>query len=61
MHSNKYTLLFAVIVTVVASLLLASAAPLLKPYPERNEELDLKTNILKSLGLIPGDGLSPEG
>ncbi len=60
MHSNKYTLVFAVIVTVVASLLLASAATLLKPYQERNEELDLKTNILKSLGLIPEDGLSPE-
>ncbi len=60
MHSNKYTLLFAVIVTVVASLLLASAATLLKPYQERNEELDLKTNILKSLGLVPEEGLSPE-
>ena len=60
MHSNKYTLLFAVIVTVVASLLLASAATLLKPYQERNEELDLKTNILKSLGLVPAGGVAAE-
>lgn len=60
MHSNKYTLLFAVIVTVVASLLLASAATLLKPYQERNEELDLKTNILKSLGLVPAGGAAAE-
>jgi len=59
-HSNKYTLLFAVIVTVVASLLLASAATLLKPYQERNEELDLKTNILKSLGLVPAGGVAAE-
>lgn len=60
MHSNRYTLFFAVIVTVVASLLLASAATLLKPYQERNEELDLKTNILKSLGLIPAGGVTAE-
>lgn len=60
MHSNKYTLLFAVIVTVVASLLLASAATLLRPYQERNGELDLKTNILKSLGLVPTGRITAE-
>ncbi len=60
MHSNKYTLLFAVIVTIAASLLLASAATLLRPYQERNEELDLKTNILKSLGLVSEKGFTPE-
>lgn len=40
------------IVTVVASVLLASAATFLKPYQDRNEELNVKKNILKAAGLV---------
>ena len=52
MHSNRYTLLFAMAITIVASILLASAATLLKPYQVRNEALDVKKNILMAATLI---------
>ncbi|HDR03993.1 MAG TPA: NADH:ubiquinone reductase (Na(+)-transporting) subunit C [Candidatus Marinimicrobia bacterium] len=52
MHSNRYTLLFAAAVTIVASILLASAATFLKPLQDRNEALNVKKNILKAAGLV---------
>ena len=52
MHSNRYTLLFAMAVTIVASILLASAATLLKPLQVRNEALDMKKNILMAAALV---------
>ncbi len=52
MHSNAQTFRFALIITLVCSILLAAAATLLKPRQEENIQLDIKKNILKSVGLI---------
>ncbi|MCK5520011.1 MAG: NADH:ubiquinone reductase (Na(+)-transporting) subunit C [Candidatus Marinimicrobia bacterium] len=52
------------IITIVASILLSSAATLLKPLQERNEALDKKKNILISAGLLNGKALenaTPDG
>lgn len=51
MHSNFQTFRFAIIVTLVCSLLLASAATFLKPRQVENEALDIKKNILKAAGV----------
>jgi len=50
-HSNFQTYRFAIIVTLVCSLLLASAATFLKPRQEENVALDIKRNILKAAGI----------
>jgi len=60
MQSKSYTLIFALIVTFICSVLLASAATLLKPRQDTNIELDMKTNILSVLGLLPEGEISPE-
>jgi len=57
-HSNAYTFRFAAMVTVVCSVLLASAATLLKPFQVENEKLDSQKNILTSVGIKPADGES---
>jgi Na+-transporting NADH:ubiquinone oxidoreductase subunit C len=54
-HKNSYVFIFAASVTIVCSLLLASAANLLKPRQVENEQLDIRKNILSSAGLITGD------
>ncbi len=51
MHSNFQTFRFAIIVTLVCSLLLASAATFLKPRQSENIALDIKKNILKAAGI----------
>lgn len=51
MHSNFQTFRFAIIITLVCSLLLASAATFLKPRQVENEALDIKKNILKASGI----------
>lgn len=58
MHSNTYTFGFAAVVTIVCSVLLASAATLLKPRQVENEKLDKKKNILLSVGIKPQEGKS---
>jgi len=57
-HSNAYTFRFAATVTIVCSVLLASAATLLKPRQIENEELDKKKNILASVNIRPAEGES---
>ena len=52
MHKNSYVFLFAASVTVVCSLLLASAATLLKDRQQENIKLDMQKNILASAGFI---------
>ncbi len=52
MYSKGYILRFAASVTIVCSVLLASAATLLKPRQEANVEHDIKMNILKAVKLI---------
>ena len=55
MHSNFQTFRFAIIITLVCSLLLAAAATLLKPRQIENVKLDIKKNILKSAGITDPD------
>jgi Na+-transporting NADH:ubiquinone oxidoreductase subunit C len=55
-HSNAYTYRFAATITIVCSVLLASAATLLKPFQDRNEIMDIRKNILASVGIKPDEG-----
>lgn len=52
MYSNGYILRFAATVTIVCSILLASAATFLKPMQEENIQTDIKKNILKAVRLL---------
>ena len=56
MHSNTYTFGFAAAITIVCSVLLASAATLLKPRQVENEKLDSKKNVLLSVNIKPAHG-----
>ncbi len=49
MHSNKYTFLFAIGISVITAILLAFAAEGLRPLQEANIKLDIKTSILRSI------------
>lgn len=51
MHSNKYTFIFAFVISVITAVVLAFASAGLKPYQEANIELDKKTSILRSVQL----------
>ncbi|HCW76109.1 MAG TPA: Na(+)-translocating NADH-quinone reductase subunit C, partial [Candidatus Marinimicrobia bacterium] len=55
MYSNGYILRFAATVTIICSILLASAATLLKPAQEENIQTDIKKNILRAVQLIEPD------
>lgn len=57
MHSNRYTIIFALLVCVTCSVILALTAGGLKPAIRKNEEFDVHRNILKALNL-PEDGRS---
>lgn len=48
--SNNYVLTFAVIITVVAAVLLAGAATLLKPMQDANRKKEKQQNILSVVG-----------
>lgn len=52
MHKNSYVIIYAAIVTITCSLILASAANLLKERQQENVQLDMRKNILASAGLI---------
>ncbi len=56
--STSYTFLFAAIVCVVCSLVVSSAATLLKERQDRNVRIDQQKNILGAVGLQAED---PEG
>lgn len=49
MHSNRYTFLYAIAISVITAVLLAFASEGLKPFQEANVSLDKKTNILRSV------------
>jgi Na+-transporting NADH:ubiquinone oxidoreductase subunit C len=51
-HKNSYVLFFAATVTIACSLLLASAATLLKSRQQENVALDMQKNIVEVAGLI---------
>ncbi|NQV30023.1 MAG: NADH:ubiquinone reductase (Na(+)-transporting) subunit C [Candidatus Marinimicrobia bacterium] len=58
--TKAYTLGFAAAVTMVCSVLLASAATLLKERQDQNIQLDITYNILSVLGLVENRDIAPE-
>ena len=58
--TKAYTLGFAAAVTMVCSVLLASAATLLKERQDQNIQLDIKYNILSVLGLAESKDVPPQ-
>ena len=52
MHKNSYVIIYAAIITITCSLILASSANLLKPRQQENIQLDMRKNILYSAGLM---------
>lgn len=51
MHSNKYTFLYSVAISILTAVILVFISVGLKPKQDFNLALDQKTNILKSLNL----------
>lgn len=49
MYSNKYTLIYAIGISILTAILLAFAAEGLRPYQEANIKLDVKTSILRAV------------
>jgi len=58
--TKAYTLGFAAAVTMTCSILLASAATLLKDMQDTNIKVDIKWNILSVLDLVESKDVSPE-
>jgi Na+-transporting NADH:ubiquinone oxidoreductase subunit C len=57
-HKNSYTFFFAATVTITCSLLLAASATLLRNRQQENEALDMRKNILASVGITGQNGKS---
>ena len=55
MHSNRYTFIFAICISVLTAILLAYASEGLKPFQEANIKLDKKTSILRSVHVAVTD------
>jgi Na+-transporting NADH:ubiquinone oxidoreductase subunit C len=51
-NKNSYTFGFAAIMVIIVAALLSSAAIGLKPFQDRNVELEKKQNILSSVGIV---------
>ncbi|MFN8348117.1 MAG: NADH:ubiquinone reductase (Na(+)-transporting) subunit C [Spirosomataceae bacterium] len=51
MHSNRYTLIYATVLSVITAIVLAVAAEGLKPAQDANIALDKKSNILRAVRL----------
>ena len=51
-NKNSYTFGFAAIMVIIVAALLSSAAIGLKPFQDRNIELEKKQNILSSVGIV---------
>jgi len=49
MHSNRYTFIYAAIISVITAVLLAFASQGLKPLQDANVALDKKTSILRAV------------
>ncbi|MAB85449.1 MAG: NADH:ubiquinone reductase (Na(+)-transporting) subunit C [Cryomorphaceae bacterium] len=54
-NSNSYTYFFAIAMVIVVASLLSIAATSLKPFQEKNIELEKKSDILSSIGVIGED------
>ena len=57
MHSNRYTLIFTMVITIVLAFFLSLADSSLIEMRERNIEVDIRKNILSSLGFSSTDDL----
>lgn len=51
MHSNKYTFIYAIVISIITAIALSFASEYLKPFQEANIALDRKTQILHSVGI----------
>lgn len=60
LKGKMQSIVFALVVCVIASVLLSGAASALKPRQEKNVELDIKKNILKALAISDQGDLSGE-
>lgn len=49
MHSNRYTFIYAIVLSVITAVLLSFASEGFRPLQEANVALDKKTNILRSV------------
>lgn len=56
-NSNSYTYIFAIAMVIIVASLLSIAATSLKPFQDKNIELEKKSDILSSIGII---GENPE-
>jgi len=54
-QSNLYTIVFIIITSLVAALILSVSSTMLKDRQERNAELDVKKNILYAVDLLKKD------
>ncbi|MCA1794842.1 MAG: FMN-binding protein [Desulfotignum sp.] len=50
-----YVVFFALVIALVFSVLITTAATMLKPLQQQNMALDKKTNLLEAAGLVPED------
>lgn len=48
-NSNNYTFIYAAVMVIVAATILSSAAIVLKPFQDKNVEIEKKSNILTSV------------
>ncbi len=55
-NSNAYTFIYASVMVILVAIVLSSASGYLKPFQERNKEMEKKQNILSSIGIF----VSPE-
>tara|TARA_R110002072_G_scaffold15884_10_gene63110 strand:+ start:4409 stop:5209 length:801 start_codon:yes stop_codon:yes gene_type:complete len=56
-NKNSYTFIFATVMVVVVAAILSYASTSLKPFQDKNKELESKQNILKSIGVnVERDG-----
>ena len=54
-NSNSYTYIFAIAMVVIVASLLSIAATSLKPFQDKNIELEKKSDILSSIGVVAED------
>ena len=57
MHSNRYTIIFTMVITIVLAFFLSMADSSLYDKYQKNVEVDIRKNILTELGFSPTDDL----
>jgi Na+-transporting NADH:ubiquinone oxidoreductase subunit C len=60
-QTAKYTIMVTLIMCIVASILVAGSAVLLRPYQAANKALDFKRNVLSIAGILkPGESVDDQ-